>query len=133
MRFTRSLFRIQTGTASATSYIPFDKSADAPTVAAQEQDKDSLLNTVKALTALRGGHAALRSFGAFRPLYAEKEKYPFVYERAAEGERIVVALNPANRPAQLPFPLEGKVLFAVGAAPQGNTMAPCSAAVILAK
>ena len=120
-------------TSSATSYIPFDKSADAPTVAAQEQDKDSLLNTVKALTALRGGHAALRSFGTFRPLYAEKEKYPFVYERAAEGERIVVALNPANRPAQLPFPLEGKVLFAVGAAPQGNTMAPCSAAVILAK
>ena len=120
-------------TSSATSYLPFDPSADAPTVAEQEKDKNSLLNAVKVLLALRHAHEALQSFGEFTPLYAEKEKYPFVYERKAKGERIVVALNPANRAAEVPFPLEGELLFGVGKAPEGNRMAPCSAAVLLAK
>ena len=120
-------------TSSATSYIPFDKSADAPTVEEQTKDSHSLLNTVKDLLALRHAHKALRSFGEFTPLYAEKEKYPFIYERKADGERIVVALNPADRAEPLPFPLEGEVLYSVGKAPEGGMMAPLSAVVLLAK
>ena len=118
-------------TSSATPYVPFDKSADAPTVEEQEKDENSLLNAVKALLAVRKAHKALLSFGEFEPLYAEKKKYPFVYERRAEGERIVVALNPAKREAEVPFLLEGEILWNVGEAPKGNKMAPCSAAVIL--
>ena len=60
---------------------------------------------------MRKAHKALQSFGEFKPLYAEKGRYPFVYERMAEGERIVVALNPANRRAEVPFPLNGKILW----------------------
>ena len=33
----------------------------------------------------------------FQPLYAETNKYPFVYLRAAGKERIIVAINPAER------------------------------------
>ena len=120
-------------TSSATSYIPFDKSADAPTVSEQRADADSLWNAVKELLALRKAHKALQSFGEFTPLYAEKGKYPFVYERKAEGERIVVALNPAERKAEVPFPLNGKILWKAGETPKGGTMSACSAAVILMK
>ncbi len=118
-------------TSSATSYIPFDRRADAPTVAEQEGDETSLLHAVKELLALRRAHRALQSFGAFTPLYAEKGKYPFVYERAAEGERIVVALNPADREEEVPFPLTGKVLFCVGGVPEGGRMPACSACVLV--
>lgn len=117
-------------TTSATSYIPFDQRKDAPTVEAQAADADSLLNTVKALLAVRREHKALQSFGEFIPLYAEKGKYPFVYERKADGERIIVALNPADRAEKTPLPLEGKILWSVGDAPKNGCMSACSAAVI---
>ena len=118
-------------TSSATSYIPFDQSADAPTVEEQRANADSLWNAVKELLAVRKAHKALQSFGEFKPFYAEKGKYPFVYERMAEGERIVVALNPAERETEVPFPLNGKILWKVGGAPKGGTMSACSAVVIL--
>ena len=70
-------------TSSAKPYIPFDKSADAPTVEEQAKDENSLLNAVKTLLAVRKAHKALQSFGEFKPLYAEKGKYPFVYGRMA--------------------------------------------------
>ena len=120
-------------TSSATSYIPFDQSADAPTVSEQQADADSLWNAVKGLLAVRKAHRALQSFGEFKPLHAEKGKYPFVYERMAEDERIVVALNPADKAAEVPFLLNGKILWKVGEAPKDGTMSACSAAVILMK
>ena len=120
-------------TSSETSYIPFDKSADAPTVSEQADDKNSLWHAVKALLRVRNTHKALQSFGDFKPLFAEKETYPFIYERRADGERIVVALNPANRAVSVPFPLDGEILWSVGAVPENKTMSACSAAVILTK
>ena len=120
-------------TSSAASYIPFDTSDDAPTVECQRKDRDSLLNAVKKLLALRQAHEALQPFGEFRPLYAEKGKHPFVYERRAGNERIVVALNPADRTEEVPFPLEGELLFGVGEAPEGGKMSARSAAVFLVR
>ena len=120
-------------TSSETSYIPFDKSADAPTVSEQADDKNSLLYAVRALLRVRNTHKALQSFGDFKPLFAEKESYPFIYERRADGERIVVALNPANRTVSVPFPLDGEILWSVGAVPENKTMSACSAAVVLTK
>ena len=120
-------------TSSADSYIPFDKGNDVPTVADQQRDKTSLLHTVKQLLALRKTHKALQSFGVFTPLYAEKGKYPFVYERKAEGERIVIVLNPADRAEEIPFPLKGQVLFSVGGLPEDRKVPACSAAVFLEK
>ena len=117
-------------TTGNTPYIPFDRSVGAPTVEAQEQDGDSLLNTVKALLRLRHAHKALRSFGEFVPVYAERNAYPFAYERRAEGERILVVLNPADREAEAPFGCEGEVLFCVGGSVRNGKVPARSACVI---
>ena len=42
-------------------YLPIDDAADAPNVASQETDSDSLLRTVRALNALRMAHPALQA------------------------------------------------------------------------
>lgn len=80
-----------------TLYLPIDPAANRPTVAGQIDDPTSLLNQVRALMALRKAHPALAAGAAFRPLYAEAGRLPFVYERRAAdgGERIVIALNPS--------------------------------------
>ncbi len=90
-------------------YLPVDPNPDRPDVAGQLDDPASLLNQVRALIALRKAHPALAAGAAFRPLYAEAGKLPFVYERcAADGsERIVVALNPSAAEAAVAVPSEG--------------------------
>ncbi len=117
-------------TTGNTPYIPFDESADAPTVGAQEADKDSLLNAVKALLRLRREHPALQSFGAFEPVCAEKDAYPFAYRRRGGGEEILVVLNPADREARADFDCGGEVLFAVGGAVKNGRVPARSACII---
>ena len=117
-------------TTGDTPYIPFDRSADAPTVTEQEARKDSLLHAVRALLRLRHAHRALQSFGEFVPVYAEAGKYPFAYERRADGERILVILNPADRAEKISFDCAGEVLFQVGGVPEDGTMPARSACVI---
>ena len=73
-------------------YLPVDQSENAPTVSAQENDPESLLNTVRKLTALRHQYEDLQAASSFKPLYAVKETMPFVYER---GE-MVCAVNPSE-------------------------------------
>ena len=117
-------------TNAKTSYIPFDGSADAPTVAAQEGDAGSLLNTVRELVKLRREHPALRSFGEFVPVFAEAGRYPFAYERRGGGERLLVVLNPAQRQERAPFDCSGKVLFEAGGVPAAGIVPACSACII---
>lgn len=86
-------------------YLPVDPSAKRPTVAAQESDKKSLLNHVRALTALRHSSAALENDGELQVLYAEQNRYPFVYTRyAADGERFLIVVNPAGRAEGVKLP-----------------------------
>jgi glycosidase len=85
-------------------YLPIEPDADRPTVAAQESDPDSLLNTVRRLIALRKAHPALCASGAFEPLIAEPGQYPIVYRRSADGERILVALNPTGEATEAAVP-----------------------------
>ena len=80
-------------------YLPIDPSASRPDVATEEQDPASLLNFTRALLKLRREHPALANAADFEPLYAEKNGYPFVYLRIAGSERIVVSINPAERPS----------------------------------
>lgn len=101
-------------------YLPVDTRKSRPTVEAQEKQEDSLLNTVRRLSALRRDHAALASDGEFVPLYAEKQKYPFVYLRRRRGEQVLVAVNPADAPVKVTCNLPKKAqtsepLFALGA------------------
>ncbi|MBV8898899.1 MAG: glycosylase [Verrucomicrobia bacterium] len=81
-----------------TLYLPLDPTESRPDVATEENDPASLLNFTRALLKLRRERAALANAADFRPLYAEKNGYPFVYLRQAGSERIVVCINPAGRP-----------------------------------
>lgn len=56
-------------------YLPIDDAADAPNVASQETDSDSLLRTVRALNALRMAHPALQADGGIEFLHAEDHAY----------------------------------------------------------
>jgi maltose alpha-D-glucosyltransferase/alpha-amylase len=79
-------------------YLPLDPAPDRPTVRAQEQDPDSLLNQVKALIRLRAAHPELGTGGTVRMVH---DGYPGAYVR---GERYLVILNPSARPEQLALP-----------------------------
>jgi glycosidase len=80
-------------------YLPIDPSESRPDVATEEEDPTSLLNFTRALLKLRREHPALANAADFQPLYAEKNGYPFVYLRQGGGERIVISINPADKPS----------------------------------
>ena len=84
-------------TASPSSfYLPLDPSTDSPCVEHAENDPDSLLNLVRRLLAMRREIPALGNDGHFRPLFAESGRYPFVYQRTAGKQRVIVAVNPSD-------------------------------------
>jgi maltose alpha-D-glucosyltransferase / alpha-amylase len=84
-------------------YLPIDNSESRPNVATEEGEPSSMLNFTRALLKLRREHPALANSADFQPLYAEKNKYPFVYLRFAGPERIFVAINPAERACTTPL------------------------------
>jgi glycosidase len=85
-------------------YLPVDSAKDAPTVSAQERQKDSLLHFTRQLIALRKQHSALGNEGVFHPLYAETGRYPFVYERSDATGRFAVAVNPGESACAVKIP-----------------------------
>ena len=87
-------------------YLPVDPADDAPNVAAQLADPNSLLNRVKKLIQLKKGEKALRAYAEFVPVYAKENTYPFIYARACDEEILLIILNPAARAAQAEFKLE---------------------------
>lgn len=109
-------------------YLPVDPSPDAPTVAGEENDPDSLLSFFKRLIAVRHAHEktgqALDPSADFLPIFARRGRRPFVYERVGRlpglrpnlddsscnnasriPERIIVALNPGTGSEEVPIPL----------------------------
>ena len=78
-------------------YLPIDPSPSRPDVAAEENDLASMLNFTRALLKLRRDHPALANTADFQPVYAEKNRYPFIYIRTAGSEQIIVSINPADR------------------------------------
>lgn len=96
-------------------YTPQDPADDAPTVAAQQADEASLLREVQRLIAVRRANPALGVDGAIEFLYCEKGQTPLVYLREAAGQRVLVALNPAAKPAACPCDFAaGRVVYAHG-------------------
>ncbi|GAP15598.1 glycosidase [Longilinea arvoryzae] len=85
-------------------YLPIDPDPSRPTVAAQESDSTSLLQCVRRLVALRKAHPALCASGDFEVVYKGPAGYPFVFRREAEGESILVALNPSAQPCEVVLP-----------------------------
>ena len=94
---------------AAKLYLPVDPAPDAPAVAEQEKDPASLLHLTRRLLALRRDYPALGNTGGFRPVYAEKKKYPFVYERSQGRQKFWIALNPSARPLRLTLPRKTSV------------------------
>jgi alpha-glucosidase len=95
-------------------YLPVDGSANAPSVEAQQQREDSLLETVKSIIKLRHAHEDLRSGGPFEVLFAESGTSPFVYKRGG----YVIAVNPSKDSAAAPVSISGDVVYAIGATAQ---------------
>ena len=69
-------------------YLPVDPAEDAPTVEAQAEDPDSLLNTVKAILALRHRDEQLQADADFTVICSEPDK-PFIYKRG----HLLIAIN----------------------------------------
>ena len=84
-------------------YLPVDPAADAPTVAAQESDPDSLLNRTRRLIRLKHTEPALAAYAEFVPLFAQPNTYPFVFARASGTSVLLIVFNPAARPVTAQF------------------------------
>jgi maltose alpha-D-glucosyltransferase/alpha-amylase len=84
-------------------YLPVDAAPDAPTVAAQEANPNSLLNRTRRLIRLKHEEPALAGYAEFVPLFAEPNTYPFVFARASGRSVLLVAFNPAARPVSAEF------------------------------
>ena len=91
-------------------YLPVDESEDAPTVAAQEADPSSLLNTVRRILALRHEYEDLQADGSFEVICSEPGR-PFVYRRGA----LVLAVNPDGCRREVPLHLTSdQAVFEIG-------------------
>ena len=95
-------------------YLPVDPAPDAPTAAAQESDPGSLLNTVKAVLALRHRCPDLQADGSFQVLHAQAGDPLLIFRRGA----LTVALNPSNKPVKADVP--GTPLFQIGSCEKGS-------------
>ncbi len=91
-------------------YLPVDSSEDAPTVADQEDDPSSMLNTVRGILALRHGNPDLQADMPMEPVFSEKGK-PFVYRRGS----LLLAVNASGVSHCVPVSAEGKsAVFSIG-------------------
>jgi maltose alpha-D-glucosyltransferase/alpha-amylase len=80
-------------------YFPVDSSSNAPTVANQDTDKKSLLNFVRSLTKLKREQPALSGYASFYPVYAMPNKYPYIFMRVLNNEKLLIAINPSSNKA----------------------------------
>jgi glycosidase len=97
-------------------YLPVDGREIAPTVEQQEKDESSLLNTIRKVLALRHANPDLQSTPNFEVVYAEKDKYPFVFRRG----QFVIAVNPSWRETDIPLNETGEVVFEIGKSTLAN-------------
>ena len=93
-------------------YLPVDPRRDAPTVAAQEKKRGSLLRFTRELLTLRHEREELRDNANLEIVHSEKGD-AFVYRRGG----LLLAVNPAAREAKAPVDVTGrKTLFSIGGA-----------------
>jgi glycosidase len=89
-------------------YLPVDPAQDAPNVATEEANPNSLLNRTRKLINLRRTEPALSAYAEFVPLYARENTYPFIYARAKDQDVVLVILNPSAANTVAEFPLHYK-------------------------
>lgn len=91
--------------ASEKLYLPVDSAKNAPNVADEEKNPNSLLNKTRKLIALKHTEPALANYAEFIPLFAQSKTYPFVYARANNKDVVLVILNPSGKEATACFDL----------------------------
>jgi maltose alpha-D-glucosyltransferase/alpha-amylase len=85
-------------------YLPIDPSADAPNVAHQMDDANSLWYRVRALIGLRREHPALGAGASLEILSDGAPGTPLVYWREAEHAALLCAFFPADQASDWRFP-----------------------------
>ena len=88
------------GFSEAEPWLPLNSDSEIRNVASQTADSGSLLGLYRRLMALRRDHPAL-SRGAYRPL--AQSGGILAFERSADGNRLLVALNLTAADAELPL------------------------------
>jgi glycosidase len=86
-------------------YLPVDTAKDAPNVATEEKDPNSLLNRTRKLIQLKHNEPALANYAEFIPLFAKENTYPFIYARAKDKDVVLVILNPSGKEVSAEFEL----------------------------
>lgn len=82
---------------AANLYLPVDPNPGNTTVAAQENDPDSMLNHIREVLALRKAQADLNNYTSFEVVHAKKGDRLFAYNR---GE-LLLAVNPSLEAKEL--------------------------------
>ena len=96
-------------------YLPVDDSEDAPTVASQENDPSSLLNTVRSVIALRHQEEDLHADAPLQIICSEPGK-PFIYQRGL----LLCVVNPEGKELETTLPhdvaehIHGEIQFEIG-------------------
>ena len=93
-------------------YLPIDHAEDAPTVAEQEEDPDSMLNFVRSLIYLRQNHPDLGNYSPFEVYSAEAGSRLFAYKRG----KLIVCVNPGKEALELKVDGSYRRIFTVGQA-----------------
>ena len=91
------------------TYLPVDKSADAPTVENQKDDPDSIYKVVTDMIALRHKYEDLRGNGELEFMY-EEGKIPFAYRRGG----LVMYFNPLGVDFEIDTRYDGDVIYKLG-------------------
>ena len=91
------------------TYLPVDKSADAPTVENQKDDPDSIYKVVTDMIALRHKYEDLRGNGELEFMY-EEGKIPFAYRRG----KLVMYFNPLGVDFEIDTRYDGDVIYKLG-------------------
>ncbi len=115
---------------SDTPYLPTDSSPAAPTVAAQIADGNSILNCVKALAKIHREYSALWADGEFNVITSG---YPFIFERFADGKRLLIAINPSDAEYSNKIPKLAKILLSQNAKVDGDTLTLGGVSFIIAE
>lgn len=93
--------------AASQLYLPVEANLDSRTVADQDHDPKSLLNTVRELTQIRLSHPSLLNDSDYQVVYARPGRYPFAYLRQGSGETMVIVVNPAGHAVEVSLPADG--------------------------
>ena len=110
-------------------YLPVDKSENAPTVADQQGDPDSVFENLKALIALRKANPELSNDSDFEVVYAQSHAFPFVYRRGS----FTAFVNPSDEPATVDYRLNGAdIIYTLGCFEDGGkTVTVCPRSFLL--